>query len=131
MLHTKNRVCIPISLNYSQQSIKLYNLFHVFHTKPSIVLLVLSPSSVAATCLTNNVLQGSIRTGAHGKYGKQEPSIMTATLPAHNQTQDLLLAENNNYGILLNNDTVKLNGNTNNKRTLIIALNCLIYFYIK
>lgn len=92
----------------------LYDLVHLFHIKPSIALLVLSPSSLPATCLTYNVLRGSTRTGAHGKQGKQEPSIMTATLPAHSQTQNLLLPEINNYGTLLKNNTVKLNGKTNN-----------------
>jgi len=47
--------------------IKLYDFVRVFHTKPSIALLVLSPSSLPATCLTYNVLRGSIRTGAHDK----------------------------------------------------------------
>ena len=91
----------------------IIKLDHVFHTKPSITLLVLSPFTLPATCLTYNVLRGSIRRGAHGKQGKQEPSIMTATPPVHSQTQDILLTEVNSYGTLQKTNTVKLNGKTN------------------
>jgi hypothetical protein len=47
---------------------QLYDLDDVFHTKPIIALLALRlPLFSRATCLTYNVLLGSIRTGAHRK----------------------------------------------------------------